>query len=930
MDPERWRHLERLYYAALERPGDERGKFLARACEGDAELRVELESLLAQGLETNSLLDSPAWAGAASLLDGKDVPRLETGTQLGPYRIDRRIGAGGMGEVYRARDTRLGRDVALKVLPAQVANDPARRDRFEFEAHAVAALNHPNIVAIFDVGNESGVSYMVTELVDGDSLRGAKFSLRQTLDIAMQICDGLAAAHAAGITHRDLKPENILLTRKGRIKILDFGLAKITNRGVNVTGTEPLAVRTEPGAVMGTAGYMSPEQVRGEAADHRSDLFSFGVILHELLSGKHPFRTRTTAETMAAILNQEAPELPESVPQAVRQIVAHSLEKDPASRFQSAKDLSFALTQADHQLGTAAAATKGFEWRKLQILLALLLIVLGILAGSLFWRRPVATAAWSGARMRDPEIALSPRISPDGHTVAFRAMAGELIQVAVAKPESLDWVVLTHKRDLGPVIELGWSADGTRIYYDRFNDFPQGIFSVPVLGGDEKLVLENAMWPEPLPDGSLLAVRQVAGWKYQLFRFWPETGKLQAFPIEMSNFLPAVRVFPDGSDAVVAGTLTEPGAASGQHLYVIELRSGRVRRLPTGLDDESTLGPLAVARDGKAVLVACPSGDLWRVVAVPTSGRPEPRFLFTLTSSVFAIDAGADGAVYVDQNDWPVELVRFAPAGGHVEKIITAQQYIPWNVALSDGRIVFEQTTGARSRLAILETGKSPVPLLNTSEETYGPITSAGVNEIACLIGRGARRAIIVAAISSGRIVRRIPFTKGEISSLASSPDGKVLYCSANGTIWSVLTSSGELHRIRAGNGVAVDPRGQFLLVQVIEMPKSRLIRVPLNGSPEQEIPLKGPFHLTPYPISSGAISADSRLLAPLASPDSWAFPPGVVDLASGRMRRIPVDRLADYRTMAWAPDGQVIAGAAALEATIWKFQPDAQANKQQ
>ena len=927
MDPERWRHLERLYYAALERPGEERGKFIAEACEGDAELRIELESLLAQDLAATSPLDGPAWEGAASMLQGRNLARLKPGAQLGPYRIERRIGAGGMGEVYRALDTRLGRDVALKVLPAEVADDPARRERFEFEAHTVAALNHPNIVAVFDVGDENGVSYMVTELVEGESLRDAKFPLRKTLDIAVQITEGLAAAHAAGVTHRDLKPDNILLTRNGRVKIVDFGLAKITNHSATAASTQFLTVRTEPGTVMGTVGYMSPEQVRGEAADHRSDIFSFGVILHELLSGKRPFQTSTAAETMAAILNQDPPELPQSVPQAVRYIVIHCLEKDPANRFQSAKDLSFALTHGCNQPDRPPRLVKGFRWRGLQIVMALFLTSLGIAIGTLFWRP--SPAAWSGGRLREPETALSPRISPDGHTIAFRVLAGELTQVALMKPESFDWVILTHKRGLGPVIELSWSPDGTRIYYDRFSDFPQGIFSVPVLGGDEKLVLENAMWPEPLPDGSLLVVRLNTGGKYQLFRFWPETGQLQSLPLEMSEFWPAVRVFPDSWNAVAAGTLTEPGAPTGKHLYIIEPLSGRVRRLPTGLNDEATLGPLAVTRDGKSVLTACASGDLRRIVSLSANGRTPSRFLFTLTSPVFALDAGVDGSVYVDQDDQPVELVRFAPAGGNVQKIVATQQFIPWNVVLPDGRVVFEQVTAARSRLVVLESGKSPAPLLNTSEETYGPITSAGANEIAFLIGRGRRQAIAMAAISNGRIIRRIPFDKGEIGSLASSADGRTLYCAADGTIWSVSTTSGELRTIRAGNGVAVDPRGRYLLVQLIETPKSRLIRVPLNGGSEQEIQLTGPFHLTPYPIASGAISTDGRLLAPLASPDSLFFPPGLIDLATGRMTRIPVDRPGDYRIMAWGPDGQVIAGSAALHATIWKFQPDLQANNQ-
>ena len=218
---------------------------------------------------------------------------LSPGDKLGPYEIMAPIGAGGMGEVYRARDTRLGRDVALKILPPDMARDPSRRQRFELEARAVAALNHPNIVALYDVGD----GYIVNELVDGEPLSGVKLGLRKAIDAGVQIAAGLAAAHAAGITHRDLKPANILLTRDGRVKILDFGLAKMAEAHSAAGTTETMSARTEPGAVMGTVGYMSPEQVRGTPADHRSDIFSFGLVLYELLAGKRAFVRDSSIET---------------------------------------------------------------------------------------------------------------------------------------------------------------------------------------------------------------------------------------------------------------------------------------------------------------------------------------------------------------------------------------------------------------------------------------------------------------------------------------------------------------------------------------------------------------------------------------------------------------------------------------------------------
>jgi serine/threonine protein kinase len=275
--------------------------------------------------------------------------------------------------------------------------------------------------------------------VDGESLRGAKFGLRKTLDIALQIGGGLAAAHAAGIVHRDLKPDNILLTRDGRVKILDFGLAKVQAQPTLTGATETLTVHSEPGTVMGTVGYMSPEQVRGLPADHRSDIFSFGVILHELFTGERAFHGETAIDTMQAILREDPPELPETVPAGIRQIVGHCLEKDPANRFQSARDLSFAigaLAQGNTTSSKVPASIAGRSpWhRRIAIAAALLAVIALALAVDRFLRRTPAPESWSGTLLGGPENAMGPRISPDGHTLAFQAFVGELTQVAIMKP----------------------------------------------------------------------------------------------------------------------------------------------------------------------------------------------------------------------------------------------------------------------------------------------------------------------------------------------------------------------------------------------------------------------------------------------------------------------------------------------------------------
>ena len=281
--------------------------------------------------------------------------RLATGTRLGPYEILSPLGAGGMGEVYRAKDMRLGRDVAIKVLPERVAEDPDALSRFEREAKSVAALSHPNILSLHDFGRDGTVAYAVTELLEGETLREAlssgPLSVRRATEYGAQIALGLAAAHEKGIVHRDLKPDNVFVTRDERVKILDFGLAKSSAgpaEAPDATKSPTVSAYTEPGTVMGTVGYMSPEQVRGLTVDHRSDIFSFGAMLYEMVAGRRAFQRETAAETMTAILKEE-PELDESgghVPPSLAPVLRHCLEKKPERRFQSARDLAFALETA--------------------------------------------------------------------------------------------------------------------------------------------------------------------------------------------------------------------------------------------------------------------------------------------------------------------------------------------------------------------------------------------------------------------------------------------------------------------------------------------------------------------------------------------------------------------------------------------------------
>src|SRR5262245_2444038 len=311
---------------------------------------------------------------------------LASGSKLGPYEVVASLGAGGMGEVYRARDTKLGRDVAIKVLPASYSDDSDRLHRFEQEACAAGALNHPNILIIHHIDTHEGAPYIVSELLEGETLRkrmsGMKMAQRRVIDYASQIAHGLAAAHEKGIVHRDLKPDNIFITKDGRTKILDFGLAKLTQPDGVQSQTEipTRRVDTNPGVVMGTVGYMSPEQVRGLPVDHRSDIFSFGAILYEMLSGRRAFHGQSAADTMSAILKEDPPDLSEtnkSVSPAVERLVNHCLEKDPEARFHSARDVAFALESitagpatSDTQTIVAPPTRSWTTRRKVNVLIA--------------------------------------------------------------------------------------------------------------------------------------------------------------------------------------------------------------------------------------------------------------------------------------------------------------------------------------------------------------------------------------------------------------------------------------------------------------------------------------------------------------------------------------------------------------------------------
>jgi serine/threonine protein kinase len=430
-----------------------------------------------------------------------------------------------MGEVYKGRDTRLDRTVAIKVLP------PDRGDarRFEQEARAVAALNHPNIVSIYDVGE----NYIVTELVDGATLRNQSFSLRKTLDIVVQVAEGLAAAHAAGFAHRDLKPDNIMVTRDGRAKILDFGLAK------PLAGlAEADSTRTMDGFVIGTVGYMSPEQVRGNAACYRSDIFSLGAVLYEMLTGTRAFQADTVAEVMTAILKEDPPEPPATVPAGVREVVRHCLEKDPAQRFQSAKDLAFALATLNctEVNQSVAAPLSGRRWQRGWLIAACACALAGaLMSGILLADRPfvdVSHVRFTPMVAENP-LCTNPAWSSQGRSFAF--VGGQFGYQTLLMTKSLDSPIATQAatpmNTMGPPV---FSKDGARLYYTASSDgLHRELWTVALAGGNPEKVLADLGGFVSLdglavtPDGSALVLTLVEGKKIVLATSSPPGPPLQ-------------------------------------------------------------------------------------------------------------------------------------------------------------------------------------------------------------------------------------------------------------------------------------------------------------------------------------------------------------------------------------------------------------------
>lgn len=836
---------------------------------------------------------------------------LAAGTKLGPYEILAPIGAGGMGEVYRAHDTRLGRYVAIKVLPASFALDTERLRRFEQEARAISILNHPNILALYDVGTFEESPYLVTELLEGQMLcEDLPLPSRKALDYARQIANGLAAAHAKGVIHRDLKPDNVFITKDGRAKILDFGLAKVEAVARDAEATRTVA--TTPGMVMGTVGYLSPEQARGNLADHRSDIFSFGVMLYEMLSGRRAFQRDSAVETLNAIIKDDPPALQDA---ALDRVVRRCMEKSPEQRFQSASDLAFAIEALSGPLFAAAPAanTPVAAPRKIGKLAAVGAVLLALAAGAsggIWWhaRRDATAPVWIGQRLTGSGIAYGPRISPDGHTLAFVGVEGTRSQVAIMHPGSPNWTVLTRDSGRGEVDHLCWSRDGAKIYFGRRD----GVYSIPALGGDERLVLDHASYPEVLADGTFLVDRINAEGRSQLHRFRPETGQVEPLDAEVFGRTHTVL---DGRQIVFIGRkLSDPKANIDAQVF--DLATGAIRKLAPGQSFASNAA--AVAPGGRSIFAVLSAGDMGQLAEIGLDGAVLRR-LVTLSKQVWFMDAASDGSIYLDQIERPFDVLR-APVSGGVPERLAETTIGNWAIPLPDGRAVFSSSVADHATLLVAQPGKSPTPFVETEDETRAPLAMLGKDQLAFTLKAGKEWIVGVCNAGDGRITRRLESTRGiEMSSIAGSPDGKTIYYVSDGVLFAVPAEGGDARKIGMAAMVAAHPNGRELVLLRQESSAPRLFRHPLLGGGEQAIPWSSPLVLNAT-LSPASVRADGRLAVTVLQPDSWWDELGVLDPSTGKVDKLTMPYTGDAFLTGWTADGKLMASGEQMQGSLWRF----------
>ncbi len=844
-----WARVQELFQAALEKPPQHRAGFLLQACPDDAEVRVEVESLLAHAVSADSFLEGGPLPGNRDA-----APLLSAGQKIDRFEIVEIIGRGGMGEVYRARDSRLRRDIAIKVLRSLRLADADQRRRFTHEAQAASVLSHPNIITIYDTGEAHGVPFIAMEYVVGKTLSAlippGGLSLQEALGIAIQIAAALERAHAAGIVHRDLKPGNVMITAEGVVKVLDFGVAKLPSlRDEELTGDSI----TSLGMIVGTADYMSPEQAEGQPLDARSDMFSFGSVLYEMLTGRRPFRSGPGVSTLVSIVTREPPELPASVPRSLREVVARCLRKNRDDRYADMAEVKLALEDIRSHL-KRPTPRRSFGYRRRWPMMAIGLSALA-LCGLLFtfWpgkRKPVL-APHILQFTSYPGSEFHPSFSPDGNEIAFswNGQEEKNYSIYVKQVGSATALRLTTgtENDLSPA----FSPDGRSIGFVRANHDNGTFVTIPALGGHERVISTlTATVPECafygcsvfswFPDGKHVVIRGL-----ELLGI--EDGGKRALTAPPNKAVPdeCPAVSPDGRAIAFARM---PGAQM-LDIWVLALRDDlQPRGAPRRLTQQSfNPSPFALdpawMPDGREVVFS--DGRIWRV---PVSGGRAPQSV-SLEGRNPVLSRLGDKLAYVrfDNNTWEIHRLQLLGEGRATGDSMPFAlstggdfnpQYSP------DGKhVAFETSRTGDERIWISEAdGSNAFPLPVNTEMYEGSPRWSPDGKFLTFDSDSMGQWQVYIIPATGGTPKRLTTDSATHNVPTWSRDGKWIYFAGTETgrseIWKIPSQGGKSIQVTSNGGYeaweAMD--GKTLYFTKDSGGDQGLWRMPLDTSTEQQI----------------------------------------------------------------------------------------------
>ena len=808
---------------------------------------------------------------------------LVAGTKLGPYEIVAPIGAGGMGEVYRAKDSRLGREVAIKVLPAAFSQDADRLKRFESEARAAGVLNHPGITAVHDFGMHDGAPYIVTELLEGETLRSrlgaGAISPRKSIDYAVQIAKGLAAAHEKGIVHRDLKPENVFLTKDGRVKILDFGLAKLKPEAAESGQTDMKTVSggTEPGVVLGTMGYMSPEQVRGKPADKRSDLFSFGTILYEMLSGQRAFRGDTAADTITAILSKEPADLSQTnkdIHPGLDRIVRHCLEKNPEERFESARDVAFDLENLSGVSSPTLTGARAFPAPRSRRPWALLALaaVLGTLVGVFAGRRTVSSIQPKFQRLTFQRGTVSSaRFGPDGQTVYYSAAwDGRPPQIFSLRPGTPESAALSLPA--ASLLAISPSGEIAMLVEPKVRNFTYAgtLARAPMSGGPPKEILQDVTGADWVPGGADLVVVHRVGGKDRL-----------EFPIgkvlyETGGWIQNPRFSPDG--AHIAFIDHDAGGGDSGTVAIVD-RAGKKTNLAAGW---ATVQGLAWAPGGREILfTAARQGIQREIFAVTPAGKL--RLVRTMQGTPALFDIAGSSAL-VTEDDYRSGVLAFLPGQQESRDLGWFDWQSDRALSVDGTQLLFDESgEGGGANGTVYLRGTDGTPALRLGEGVGVALSPDGVWALIRTLGDSSHFTFVPVRVGQPRQVPPDGF--GAVPYGAFLPDGKQFVFEATaagqGSRLYLQSVDGGAPKAISAEGlnqsrVFVSPDGRF--VAAIG-PDLRVHLYPTAGGAPNDLAASEPGD---YP--AGWTADGKSLYVSKAGPSCQV---DVIDVASGRRTHV-------------------------------------------